>query len=148
MIPNLLIQCKLWHILISCICLTYEKRYVIEFMVKQNVYSNWPWRIILDTAWVEPQHSVVNAKVYVPKSSSVGGIIVSGKLVPINTPSLKTWGTGSDPLNILHWIIIENTGSKLVISASCPHVIDIKVGVTIGGPAGGNKFGSPEKHSP
>ena len=83
-----------------------------------------------------------------PKSSSVGDTIVSGKLLPINTPSLNTWGAGSDPLNILHWIIRENTGSKLVISASCPHVIDTKNGVTVGGPAGGIKFGSPEKHSP
>jgi len=30
-------------------------------------------------------------------------------------------------------------------TASCPHVIDIKFGVTTGGLVGGDKFGSPEE---
>ena len=97
-------------------------------MVLTAMFHHWPRRSILDTAVAIPQNSVDSEKVYVPKSSSLGDEIVSGKLLLINTPSLKTAGTGSDPLNIIHWIISVNTPCKEGTTASCPHVSNIIVG--------------------
>ena len=69
-----------------------------------------------------------------------------GKEAPgINSPSLYTCIVkGCDPLNGKHCIRTLPNPNKVGTLISCPHVSDIKVGNTVGGPCGATKFGSPK----
>ena len=95
---------------------------------------------------VEPHPSVDSTKVYVPKSSSVADTIVYRKPAPgINSPSLYTSIVkGSDPLNGTQFIRIVAVPVKSGTLISCPHVNDIKNGVTTGGRCGDAMFGLPK----
>ena len=92
-----------------------------------------------------PHFSVDNRKAYVPKSSSSGLVTVWIKSLPTDTSSLRTsLVKGSEPLNSKHEKIILDIPDKVGTVTSCPHVNDIKVEKTRGGPVGGAICGSPK----
>ena len=71
-------------------------------------------------------------------------LIATEKLLPIDTPFLKTSVVGSDPLNIMHKInkvLTPDDGSVMF----CPHVKVTKPENIIGRDDGGTRFGSPIK---
>ena len=77
----------------------------------------------------------------------MNGLILIKKLLPIDTPFLKTSVVmGAVPLNTTHEIVKVDTpvGGRVTF---CPHVKDTKDENVIGGNDGGIRFGSPIKGS-
>ena len=75
----------------------------------------------------------------------MNGLIVTGNLLSIDTPFLKTSVVmEADPLNTTHEInkVVTPVDGRVTF---CPHVKDTKGSNIIGGDDGGTRYGSPIK---